>query len=314
MELMDKLLAMDVQPEELLAVGSHRYTGTLASLKRSQLAQLVTADAQGLPTDKLLVLARYNVERCLRVQRGATDTDLQAFDAKAEATKGFTIRVAQTAPMQRKENTVNTETQTVDTAAATTPAAEKHARTEKLLDNVAAAVAKDDKKPAKPAKPTKAEKPAKAARPARVITKLDAPPAKAEKPAKAAKAAPKAAKAAKAAPKAKKLDAKATPKGKGVAAHVDAAKKAGEKVLNRVKTGHAPSGPSVRYAGKHIKVLNRDHGARPGTKRALLLDKLLASKTTDEAMQQTVKFKGLTVPVTSVDMRFAIAQGFMELR
>jgi hypothetical protein len=62
------------------------------------------------------------------------------------------------------------------------------------------------------------------------------------------------------------------------------------------------------YAGKKIKVLNKNHGARPGTKRAIGMDIVITSKTTDEALPQLTK-----AGCNASFIAFALAQGFIEL-
>lgn len=62
------------------------------------------------------------------------------------------------------------------------------------------------------------------------------------------------------------------------------------------------------YAGKKIKVLNKNHGARPGTKRAKAMDILIASKTTDEAIPKIIK-----IGANNSFIAFAIREGFISL-
>lgn len=59
---------------------------------------------------------------------------------------------------------------------------------------------------------------------------------------------------------------------------------------------------------KQIKVLNKKHGAREGTKRQIGLDIILASKSTDEASQKLLK-----AGCNNSFITFAVAQGFIEL-
>lgn len=64
-------------------------------------------------------------------------------------------------------------------------------------------------------------------------------------------------------------------------------------------------GRKSQYAGKKIKVLNKEHGARAGSKRAAWLDALVSSKTVEEAQE---KVEGLTGNV----LAFAADEGFVE--
>lgn len=73
------------------------------------------------------------------------------------------------------------------------------------------------------------------------------------------------------------------------------------------------AGRKSKFAGK-IVVLNKEHGSREGSKRALLLDAILGSKTAEEALQKTVTFKGAKVPVSGIDFRFALDQKFIKLQ
>jgi len=90
-------------------------------------------------------------------------------------------------------------------------------------------------------------------------------------------------------------------------------KKATPKVTNgaAVKAAHAKAEKSERvgiYTGKKIKVLNENHGARPGTKRAKAMDILIASKTTDEAIPKIAK-----VGANNSFIAFAIREGLISL-
>jgi hypothetical protein len=64
----------------------------------------------------------------------------------------------------------------------------------------------------------------------------------------------------------------------------------------------------ARYAGKKIKVLNKQHGAREGTKRAQGLDIILGSKTTDDALPKLAK-----IGADPSFIRFAVEQKFISL-
>jgi hypothetical protein len=75
------------------------------------------------------------------------------------------------------------------------------------------------------------------------------------------------------------------------------------------KTATTTAAPrSNGYAGKKIKVLNKEHGARQGTKRQIVMDIILKSKTTDEAIPLIVK-----AGANNSFIAFAVAQGFVEL-
>ena len=84
------------------------------------------------------------------------------------------------------------------------------------------------------------------------------------------------------------------------------AAKAEKPVAKKTTTTAAPR--SNGYAGKKIKVLNKEHGARQGTKRQIVMDIILKSKTTDEAIPLIVKAGANTSFIA-----FAVAQGFVEL-
>ena len=73
----------------------------------------------------------------------------------------------------------------------------------------------------------------------------------------------------------------------------------------KVKTASTPRGS---YVGKKIKVLNKKHDAREGTKRAKALDILLSAKTTDEAIPKLAK-----IGANNTFIAFAIAQKFIAL-
>lgn len=73
------------------------------------------------------------------------------------------------------------------------------------------------------------------------------------------------------------------------------------------------AGRTSEFAGKKISVLKKDHGARGGTKRALLLGAVIASKTYEEAIGKSISFKGENVQVSSGDIRFAVEEGLIKL-
>ncbi len=66
---------------------------------------------------------------------------------------------------------------------------------------------------------------------------------------------------------------------------------------------------TARYAGKKIKVLKKDHGARKGTKRQIGMDIILRSKTTDEALKAFEEHPG----IDSSFIRFAVDKGLVKL-
>ena len=76
---------------------------------------------------------------------------------------------------------------------------------------------------------------------------------------------------------------------------------------NFAKAREAGTVRTSTLAGKKIKVLNTKHGAREGSKRAIGLDIILKSKTTDEASAQLAK-----AGCNNTFITFAITQGFIE--
>lgn len=65
-----------------------------------------------------------------------------------------------------------------------------------------------------------------------------------------------------------------------------------------------------RYAGKTIKVLTKEHGAREGTKRAKGMEILISSKTTDEALKKFEKHEG----IDSSFIRYAVENKIIALK
>jgi len=63
-----------------------------------------------------------------------------------------------------------------------------------------------------------------------------------------------------------------------------------------------------RYTGKKIVVINREHGARKGTKRQKGMDIILTSKTTDKAIPKLKK-----VGADNSFIRFAVASKLVKL-
>lgn len=62
------------------------------------------------------------------------------------------------------------------------------------------------------------------------------------------------------------------------------------------------------YAGKKIVVLNKEHGAREGTKRAIGMDIIIGSKNTDDALPKLAK-----AGCDASFIRFAVDQKFVKL-
>jgi hypothetical protein len=74
----------------------------------------------------------------------------------------------------------------------------------------------------------------------------------------------------------------------------------------RAERGESPRSSSL--AGKIIKVLNKNHGARPGSKRCTGLELILEAKTTDAVLPQLV-----AAGCNGSFIKFAVEQGFIEL-
>ena len=87
------------------------------------------------------------------------------------------------------------------------------------------------------------------------------------------------------------------------------AKKAPAKTDKPAKKSAKSNTPrATSYAGKKIKVLNKNHGARQGTKRQIGMDIILGSKTTDEAMPKLIK-----AGCNNTFLAFAVSSGLVEL-
>lgn len=87
------------------------------------------------------------------------------------------------------------------------------------------------------------------------------------------------------------------------------AKKAPAKTDKPAKKSAKSDTPrATSYAGKKIKVLNKNHGARQGTKRQIGMDIILGSKTTDEAMPKLIK-----AGCNNTFLAFAVSSGLVEL-
>lgn len=76
-------------------------------------------------------------------------------------------------------------------------------------------------------------------------------------------------------------------------------------------TERAPRG---QYADKKIKVVNKKHEAREGSVRAALMEAILSSKTTNEALAKTVETsKGKEQKVSNADIAFAISRELISV-
>lgn len=101
------------------------------------------------------------------------------------------------------------------------------------------------------------------------------------------------------APPAKKTTAAKAPKAK-------TAKAPKAKAEKKPREAGAPRANG--YAGKSIKVLNKEHGAREGTKRAIGMEIILKSKTTDDAIPKLEK-----AGCDNSFIAFAVKSGFVKL-
>ena len=81
-----------------------------------------------------------------------------------------------------------------------------------------------------------------------------------------------------------------------------------DKAPKAPKAPKTASTPRSSYVGKKIKVLNKKHGAREGTKRQIVMDILLSSKTTDEAIPKIVK-----AGANNAFIAFAVANKYISL-
>ena len=66
--------------------------------------------------------------------------------------------------------------------------------------------------------------------------------------------------------------------------------------------------PRTAMAGKQIRVINKVHGARPGTKRQIGLDIIMSTKSVDEALPLLV-----AAGCNSTFITFALKEGFIKL-
>lgn len=76
-----------------------------------------------------------------------------------------------------------------------------------------------------------------------------------------------------------------------------------------VITASTKTTTGLRYAGRKILVLNKEHGARPGSKRARGTDIILRSKTTDQALKAFRRCQG----INSSFIRHAVRTGLVKL-
>jgi hypothetical protein len=120
------------------------------------------------------------------------------------------------------------------------------------------------------------------------------------------------------------VDAPATKVPKGKTAGAKAGAKPSTKTAAKgatTKAAKAPKAPkaekpaketaATRFAGKKITVVNKDHTARPGTKRAIAMDILVAkaTKTTDAALEQFAQYDG----IDSSFIRHAVEAGYITI-
>ena len=66
--------------------------------------------------------------------------------------------------------------------------------------------------------------------------------------------------------------------------------------------------PRTAMAGKQIRVINKVHGARPGTKRQIGLDIIMSTKSVDEALPLLIK-----AGCNATFITFALKEGFIKL-
>ena len=66
--------------------------------------------------------------------------------------------------------------------------------------------------------------------------------------------------------------------------------------------------PRTAMAGKQIRVINKAHGARPGTKRQIGLDIIMSTKSVDEALPLLIK-----AGCNATFITFALKEGFIKL-
>jgi SNF2 family DNA or RNA helicase len=111
------------------------------------------------------------------------------------------------------------------------------------------------------------------------------------------------------APIAKKASAKVTPVEKTAAERKEKIAKA-EKAPKEKAAATAPRGA---FAGKKIKVLSKDHGARDGSVRAALMGVILAGKSTDDVLGQKITVNGKENTVSSADIKFAVERGLIAV-
>ncbi len=110
---------------------------------------------------------------------------------------------------------------------------------------------------------------------------------------------------------ASKKFAATTPAAKKTTAKADVDVKPAKKSTAEAKPAKkstTASSDRAGYTGKKIKVLNKDHGARKGTKRQEAIDILIASKTTDDAIPKLTK-----IGANNSFIAFAVREKFIEL-
>lgn len=110
-----------------------------------------------------------------------------------------------------------------------------------------------------------------------------------------------------------------TGKKKGVEVDVDkkTAKVSKEKSVKAKKEAASEEGgrkgrPSP-FAGKKIKKIAKEHGAREGTLRAALMEAIMYAKNTDDVLGSQVEAGDKTGVVSSADVAFAVENKFISL-
>lgn len=67
------------------------------------------------------------------------------------------------------------------------------------------------------------------------------------------------------------------------------------------------------FAGKKIKKIAKEHGAREGTLRAALMEAIMDAKNTDDVLGSQVEAGDKTGVVSSADVAFAVENKFISL-
>lgn len=87
--------------------------------------------------------------------------------------------------------------------------------------------------------------------------------------------------------------------------------KAAKEVANDEEGGKR--GRKSQYAGKKIKLLVKEHGARVGSIRAALMDAIMDAKAVDDVIGTTVKAGDKTGVVSSADVAFAVEANLISV-